>query len=108
MAAAHYQLDNLKAIVDCNRLQITGATRDVCNNEPLAEKFTSFGWNVVETDGHDLAALTAALTTPGPQPADLRDRPYHQGTRRELHGKRRALASWSPLGGGVCPGHGRA
>ena len=64
MAAAHYKLDNLTAIVDCNTLQITGRTRDVMNNEPLAEKFAAFGWAVRTVDGHDVAALTAALAAP--------------------------------------------
>lgn len=61
MLASHYKLDNLVAIVDCNGLQITGATRDVCSNEPLAGKFTSFGWRVRTVDGHDLQALDEAL-----------------------------------------------
>ena len=64
MAAAHYKLDNLTAIVDCNTLQITGRTRDVMSNEPLAEKFAAFGWAVRTVDGHDFAALTAALSAP--------------------------------------------
>ena len=64
MAAAHYKLDNLTAIVDCNTLQITGRTRDVMSNEPLAEKFAAFGWAVRTVDGHDYAALTAALSAP--------------------------------------------
>ena len=64
MAAAHYKLDNLTAIIDCNTLQITGRTRDVMSNEPLADKFTAFGWAVRTVDGHDFAALTAALEKP--------------------------------------------
>ena len=64
MAAAHYKLDNLTAIIDCNTLQITGRTRDVMSNEPLAEKFAAFGWAVRTVDGHDFAALTAALSQP--------------------------------------------
>ena len=64
MAAAHYQLANLTAIIDCNMLQITGRTRDVMNFEPLAEKFAAFGWAVRQVDGHDLAALTDALQAP--------------------------------------------
>jgi transketolase len=64
MAAAHHRLDNLTAIVDCNSLQITGRTRDVCNNEPLDAKFASFGWEVRSVDGHDVAALTEVLATP--------------------------------------------
>lgn len=62
MAAAHYELDNLTAILDHNTLQITGHTRDVCSNEPLDEKFASFGWHVRTVNGHDFAALTEALT----------------------------------------------
>jgi transketolase len=61
MAAAHYRLDNLTAIVDHNTLQITGRTRDVCSNEPIDQKFAAFGWHVQVVDGHDFAALMAAL-----------------------------------------------
>ena len=67
MSAAHYGLDNLTAILDHNTLQITGPTRDVCSNEPLDEKFASFGWNVLTVDGHDYDELTEALTTPPEQ-----------------------------------------
>ena len=64
MAAAHYRLDNLTAIVDHNTLQITGRTRDVMSTEPLEQKFAAFGWAVRTVDGHDFAALTAALSGP--------------------------------------------
>jgi transketolase len=64
MAAAHYKLDNLTAILDHNTLQITGRTRDVCCNEPVEEKFLSFGWTVRVVDGHDIAALTEVLQSP--------------------------------------------
>jgi transketolase len=64
LAAAHYGLDNLTAVIDHNTLQITGRTRDVMNNEPLAEKFAAFGWAVRRVDGHDFAALTRALRAP--------------------------------------------
>jgi transketolase len=62
MAAAHYDLDNLTAIIDHNTLQITGPTRDVCCNEPLDEKFRAFGWRVRTVNGHDFAELTSALS----------------------------------------------
>jgi transketolase len=62
MAAGHYKLDNLTAIVDCNTLQITGRTHEVCSSEPLDEKFRSFGWTVLEAEGHDVAQLSTALT----------------------------------------------
>ncbi|MDR1321245.1 MAG: transketolase [Gracilibacteraceae bacterium] len=61
MAAAHYRLDNLTAIVDVNGLQIDGRTADVMNPAPLDAKWEAFGWQVVETDGHDPGALLAAL-----------------------------------------------
>ena len=57
LSAAHYKLDNLCAIVDKNTLQITGATADVCNTDPLDKKFESFGWAVRHVDGHDFAML---------------------------------------------------
>lgn len=65
MAAAHYDLDNLTAIVDHNTLQITGRTRDVCSNEPLDEKFKAFGWDVRIADGHSIAQLTEVLSSRG-------------------------------------------
>jgi transketolase len=64
MAAAHYKLDNLTAIVDRNTLQITGRTRDVCASDPLEAKFAAFGWAICTIDGHDLTALTDALNRP--------------------------------------------
>jgi transketolase len=66
MAASHYKLDNLVAILDHNTLQITGHTREVMSNEPLDEKWRAFGWEVRSVDGHDYAALTAAITSPHP------------------------------------------
>jgi transketolase len=62
MAAAHYDLYNLVAIVDHNTLQITGRTKDVCCNEPLDEKFRAFNWEVRSVDGHSIAALTDVLS----------------------------------------------
>jgi len=64
LAAAHYKLDNLVAILDHNTLQITGHTRDVMSNEPLDEKWRAFGWNVRIVNGHNYAELTRALTDP--------------------------------------------
>lgn len=61
MAAAHYRLDNLIAIIDRNRLQISGSTEDVMGLESLSDKWTSFGWEVTETDGNDMGKLLAAF-----------------------------------------------
>jgi len=57
LTAAHYQLDNLCAILDYNKLQISGTTAEICNTEPIDSKFESFGWSVKHVDGHDLDAL---------------------------------------------------
>jgi len=61
MAAAHFKLDNLVAIVDNNGLQIDGWNRDVMNLDPFDKKWQAFGWHVVEVDGHDLAQLIRAF-----------------------------------------------
>jgi transketolase len=61
MEAAHYKLDNLVGILDCNRLQIDGWVKDVMNVEPLEEKYRSFGWDVVKIDGHDMEQVVTAL-----------------------------------------------
>ena len=61
MAAGHYKLDNLVAIVDRNTLQITGRTKDVVNSDHLGEKFAAFGWAYCEVDGHDIPALRKTL-----------------------------------------------
>lgn len=59
--APHHALDNLVAIVDYNKIQALGATRDVLDLEPLAGKWRAFRWGVREIDGHDLQAVTRAL-----------------------------------------------
>lgn len=64
MAAGHYRLDNLTAIIDHNTLQISGRTREVCSNEPLDEKWRAFGWAVTVVNGHSFAELTRALSRP--------------------------------------------
>jgi transketolase len=64
LAAAHYRLDNLVAILDHNTLQITGPTREVMNNDPIDEKLRTFGWEVRSCNGHDYAELTQVLTVP--------------------------------------------
>ncbi len=61
MAAAHYQLDNLTAIIDRNTLQITGPTHEVCELEPLEDKLRAFGWAVRVIDGHDITTLSEVL-----------------------------------------------
>lgn len=70
MAAAHYRLDNLTAIVDANGLQIDGFTKDIMNVEPLPAKYAAFGWTARAIDGHDMEQIIEALewskSIPGP------------------------------------------
>ena len=62
MAASHYKLDNLCAVVDRNRLQISGNTEDVMAHDDLCERWSSFGWNVINVaDGNDIDQLKAAF-----------------------------------------------
>ena len=61
MAASHYELDTVTGILDRNRQQIDGWTKDVMGLEPLADKWRAFGWHVLETDGHDMGAILEAL-----------------------------------------------
>ena len=61
MFAAHYQLDNLVAIVDNNGLQIDGRIKDVMSPYPIDEKFRSFGWHVITIDGHDFNQIEKAF-----------------------------------------------
>ena len=66
--AQHFRLHNLVAIVDYNKIQSFGTVAEVSDLHPLAEKFRAFNWAVHEIDGHDHAALLAALTGPSPNP----------------------------------------
>lgn len=62
MAAGHYKLDNLIAIVDKNELQIDGYTRSIMNVDPIFDKFQAFGWNaIVVRDGHNYDQLLDAF-----------------------------------------------
>ena len=56
------KVPNLVAIVDFNRVQLTGTMEDVLSSEPVADKWRAFGWEVIECDGHDIAAILCALT----------------------------------------------
>ena len=60
--AHHHRLGNLTAVVDFNKIQSFGRVDEVLALEPLAAKWRAFGWQVEELDGHDHAALSAALT----------------------------------------------
>ncbi|MGN0032344.1 MAG: transketolase [Candidatus Limimorpha sp.] len=61
MSASHHKLDNVCAILDRNRLQIDGGTEEVMALEPLPDKWKSFGWNVIDIDGHNHREIKKAL-----------------------------------------------
>lgn len=61
MAASHYKLDNLVAIIDRNHLQISGSTEDVMGLEPLTKRWESFGWAVKEIEGNAMEQVVSAL-----------------------------------------------
>jgi transketolase len=64
LLAGHHGLDNLTLLIDRNGLQSLTTTEDTLRLEPFAAKWRDFGWDVLEIDGHDHAALTAALAPP--------------------------------------------
>jgi transketolase len=61
MAAAHFKVDNLTAIVDNNGLQLSGCTADTMSIDPFKDKWASFGWHVIDVDGHDINQVLDAL-----------------------------------------------
>ena len=61
MSASQYGLDNLCAVVDRNRLQISGCTEDVMHQDSQEERWTAFGWNVITVDGHNYEAIANAF-----------------------------------------------
>jgi transketolase len=61
MAASHYKVDNLCAILDRNKLQIDGPTEKVMSIEPVRPKFDAFGWHTIEINGHDHRAILHAF-----------------------------------------------
>jgi transketolase len=61
MFAAKYRIDNLTAILDYNGVQQTGTTADVMSTEPIADKWRSFGWHVIEIHAHNVRQILEAL-----------------------------------------------
>lgn len=61
MAGGHYKLDNLCAVVDRNRLQISGGTEQVMAHDDLDKRFSSFGWHVIHAEGNNIESLNAAF-----------------------------------------------
>lgn len=61
MFAPYHKLENLTLIVDCNRQQLDGFTKDILDVAPLREKFEAFGWHAIEIDGHEFEQVIPAL-----------------------------------------------
>lgn len=68
LIAAHHKLDNLFVIVDFNELQAMGKVKEILNIEPLKDKWTAFGWEVREIDGHNFEEIEKSLTLPSEKP----------------------------------------
>ncbi len=60
-AASHYKLDNLTAFIDRNFLQIDGHTEEIMHLESIRDRWSSFGWHVIEIDGHNIGEILDAL-----------------------------------------------
>ena len=61
--ASHHSLNNLCVLIDYNKLQAFGKTNEIINLEPLGDKWKSFGWHVIEIDGHDFSQLLFAFSS---------------------------------------------
>lgn len=62
-SAAHFNCNNIVAIVDFNKLQYDGRTKDIMRDEPFADKWKSFGWEVININGHDIDEIYNALNS---------------------------------------------
>ncbi len=63
--AAHHRLDRLVVLLDANNSQVDGPVDSITTLEPIADKWSAFGWSVAELDGHDVAGVSAALAAAG-------------------------------------------
>ena len=107
-SAVHYKMDNLIAFMDRNFIQIDGYTEDIMRLEPLGEKFKTFGWNVIEEDGHNMEGIINAFekakkhsgsptlivfrTTLGKGVSFMENRPEWHGTPPNKEQTEKALA----------------
>jgi len=108
MFAGFHRVDNLVAIVDSNRIQLDGWVRDIMDESPLADKWTSFGWHTIEVEGHDIGALQRAFaeaaalkqqptviiahTVKGKGVSFMENNPKFHGTAPTVEEESRALA----------------
>ena len=103
MSAPHFGLDDLVALIDCNGIQADGPV--VLDMEPVADKWRAFGWDTVEIDGNDMAAIVDALHgAREPQRQAEGDRAAHparQGRADARDGARRRISSASTPASGT-------
>jgi transketolase len=65
MFAGHHRLSRLTVLLDANNSQVDGPVDSITTIEPIAAKWRAFGWDAVDLDGHDVAAIAAALAAGG-------------------------------------------
>jgi transketolase len=108
MFGGFHRVDNIVAIVDSNRIQLDGFVRDIMDESPLTEKWSSFNWHVIEVDGHDIAAIQKAFaeaaamkeqptviiahTVKGKGVSFMENNPKFHGTAPTVEEEKRALA----------------
>jgi transketolase len=108
MFGGFHKVDNVVAIVDYNQIQLDGFVKDIMDVSPLADKWRSFGWNVIELNGHDIAALESAFaeaatvkgkptclvahTIKGKGVSFMENNPKFHGTAPTIEEEARALA----------------
>lgn len=86
MSAGHYKLDNLIAIVDYNKVMAKGFVSDEMSQEPIVDRWKSFGWNVIEVDGHDVIEIYQA---------------FYRAKYLDVHGKPTCIIAHTVKGKGV-------
>ena len=65
VSASNFNINNLIAIVDKNNFQQTGSTNEIMKNDNLKQKWESFGWNVIEIDGHNISEIYNSFLSKG-------------------------------------------
>lgn len=94
LIAAHHNLNNLIVLLDYNKLQAMGRTNEILRIEPIVDKWVSWGWKVIETDGHDYTKIEDALSMDfAPEPLDL----YLGGDTLPYHHLAYKIARSKPL-----------
>jgi transketolase len=102
MFAPVHKLDNVVCIIDYNKIQLDGFTKDILDLEPLVEKWRAFGWHVLDIDGHSIPALQAAFAEAGSyqRQADLHYCPHDQGQGCVVHGEQPQVSRRSAIARG--------